>query len=95
MLEPFIPEHCDGTHWVQVDDVYAPITRGIQVKLEFVMKFLINEGVKPIGLNKRHPAWYSDETHHFKEGCTSVIELRWAGSTALIPVNIQSGTPDP
>jgi len=67
-----------------------------------VMKFLVNEGVKPADIYRRLQAQYGDETlsrsktfewcKHFKEGRMSVSDDPGHGGsqpTAVIPVNIQ------
>ena len=67
-----------------------------------VMKFLVNEGVKPADIYRRLQAQYSDETlshsktfewcKRFKDGRTSVSDDAGRGGsqpTAVIPVNIQ------
>jgi len=67
-----------------------------------VMKFLVNEGVKPAAIYRRIQAQYGDEmlSHsktsewckRFKEGCTSISDNPGCGGsqpTAVIPVNIQ------
>jgi len=67
-----------------------------------VMKFLVNEGVKPADIYSRLHAQYSDETlscsktfewcERFKDGCTSISDDPGRGGsqpTAVIPVNIQ------
>ena len=67
-----------------------------------VMKFLVNEGVKPADIYRRLQAQYGDETlsrsktfewcKHFKDGCTSISDNPGRGGsqpTAVIPVNIQ------
>jgi len=67
-----------------------------------VMKFLVNEGIKPTDIYKRLEARYGDETlsrsktfelcKRFKDGRTSVSDDPGRGGsqpTAVIPVNIQ------
>jgi len=67
-----------------------------------VMKFLVNEGVKPVDIYRRLQAQYDDETlsrsktfewcKHFRDGRTSVSDDPSRGGsqpTAVIPVNIQ------
>jgi len=67
-----------------------------------VMKFLVNEGVKPADIYRRLQAQYSDERlsrcktfewcKRFKDGRTSVSDDPGRGGsqpTAFIPVNIQ------
>jgi len=67
-----------------------------------VMKFLVNEGVKPADIYRRLQAQYGDETlscsktfewcKHFKDSRTSVSDDPGCGGsqpTAVIPVNIQ------
>ena len=66
-----------------------------------VMKFLVNEGVKPTDICRRVQAHYGDETlsrskifewcKHFKDGRTSVSNDAGRGGsqpTVVIPVNI-------
>ena len=67
-----------------------------------MMKFLVNEGVKPADIYRRLQAQYGDETlnrsktfewcKRFKHGCRSVSDDPSRGGsqpTAVIPVNIQ------
>ena len=67
-----------------------------------VMKFLVNDGVKPADIYRRLQAHYSDEMlsrsktsewcKRFKDGCTSISDDPGHGGsqpTADIPVNIQ------
>ena len=67
-----------------------------------VMKFVVNEGVKPVDIYKRLQAQYGDDTlsrsktsewcKRFKDGRTSVGDDPERGGsqlTAVIPVNIQ------
>ena len=67
-----------------------------------VMKFLVNEGIKPADIYRRLQAQYSDETlsrsktfewcKRFKDGRTSISDDADCGGsqpTAVIPVNIQ------
>jgi len=66
-----------------------------------VMKFLVNEGVKPGDIYRRLQAQYGDKTlsrsktfewcKRFRDGRTSVVDDPGRGrsqSTAVIPVNI-------
>jgi hypothetical protein len=71
-----------------------------------VMKFLVNEGVKPMDIYRRLQAQYGDETlrgsktfewcKRFKDGRTSVSDDAGHGGsqpTEVIPVNIQRMEP--
>jgi hypothetical protein len=67
-----------------------------------VMKFLVNEGIKPMDIYRRLQAQYGDETlshsktfewcKRFRDGHTSMSDNPGRGGsqpTAVIPVNIQ------